>query len=79
MEGSIYYASDVRVSLPEPMPADPQISVPMYGFVFTENGLRHDLTLADHSQLARPSFAPQAPPGDVVWGDAPVDDEREFV
>jgi hypothetical protein len=78
MDG-IYYSADVRVSLPEPMPSAPQVTVPMYGFAFTENGLRHDITRADHDALSTPSFAPHAPLGDVVWGDATPDDDREFV
>ncbi len=79
MDEAIFYAADVRVSLPQPLPVDTRLSVPMYGFAFTENGLRHDLTAADHAKLSKPAFAPQPAPGDVVWGDVTEDEDREFV
>lgn len=62
------WASDAPVSLPAP-PEQTLLSVPMYGFVFTENGLFHDLTEADHEVLRTPTFAPPDQTGGVVYDD----------
>lgn len=53
---SLDWASDTRPSLPVP----PQGSrlVPMGGFVFTANGLAHDLSVTDSEEMAVPPFAP---------------------
>jgi hypothetical protein len=77
MDG-VYYGSDVRVSLPQP-PSGAVLSVPMFGFAFTENGLGHDITDAQHETLSRPTFAPQPPMSQVIWGDVDLDPEREFI
>lgn len=62
------WASDTAVSLPEPV--DTQgVNVPMFGFVFTENGLFHDLSEADHEILRTPTFAPPDTTGGVVYDD----------
>ncbi len=53
------WASDVPVSMPEPLPVTGQ--VPMYGFVFTENGLFHDLSEADHEVISHPTYGPMDP------------------
>lgn len=77
MDG-VYYGSDVRVSLPQP-PQGAILSVPMYGFAFTENGLAHDITVAQHETLSRPTFTPQRPYSEVIWGDVDIDPDREFL
>lgn len=64
------WGSDVRVSMPEPN--EREALVPMYGFVFTIDGLRHDLTEADHERLSRPGYAPVSPVG-TEWGDEDLD------
>ena len=66
------WASDVAVSMPEPRDPSPLGQVPMFGFVFTENGLFHDLTTAEHERLSIPTFAP-IEPVETVWGDADVE------
>lgn len=62
------WASDAPISLPEPAESTP-LSVPMFGFVFTENGLFHDLSEADHEVLRTPTFAPPDTTGEVVYDD----------
>lgn len=64
----IVWASDVPVSLPEP-PEETELSVRMYGFVFTENGFFHDITEADHEALRRPTYGPVTDPTTVEYGD----------
>jgi hypothetical protein len=54
------WGSDVPVSMPEPLSGQAGL-VPMFGFVFTVNGLFHDLTEADHEQLSIPTYAPISP------------------
>lgn len=71
MSGVETWGADVPVSMPEPI--DSAGLVPMFGFTFTIDGLRHDLTEAEHERLSRPSFAPM-PPADTVWGDADLED-----
>lgn len=68
MSNEIVWASDTPVSLPEPTEYTP-MTVPMYGFVFTENGLFHDLTEADHEALRTPTFGPVEDPTNVEYGD----------
>lgn len=53
------WASDVPVSMPEPLPYTSR--VPMYGFTFTEKGLFHDLSEADHEAISRPTYGPLDP------------------
>lgn len=77
MDG-VYYGSDVRVSLPQPVP-DSVLKVPMYGFAFTEYGLAHDITAAQHETLSRPTFAPRPALSEVIWGDEDIDPDREFL
>lgn len=63
------WGTDVPVSMPEPL--DGVGLVPMFGFVFTIDGLRHDLTTADHERISHPTFAPHSP-ADTEWGDVDV-------
>lgn len=63
------WGADVAVSLPRP-PRRTTRQVPMYGFVFTENGLFHDLTPEDHEQMQTPTFGPAIDPDrEVIYGD----------
>lgn len=62
------WAADTPVSLPEPIIRERR-NVPMFGFVFTEQGLFHDLTEADHEYLRTPTFAPPPEPGRTVYED----------
>lgn len=64
------WSSDTRISIPE-APDDP-ILVPMYGFGFTRWGLAHNLTDAEYEHFRRPTYAPEVPPGDVVFDDGDV-------
>lgn len=66
------WGCDVPVSMPEPLP-DTGL-VPMFGFVFTQRGLFHDLSDADHERLAVPTYAPQSPM-ETVAGDDDLDEE----
>lgn len=59
MSGQESWASDVPVSMPEPLPYTGH--VPMYGFVFTENGMFHNLSESDHERLSRPTYGPVDP------------------
>ena len=63
------WGSDVPVSMPEPLDGDGL--VPMFGFVFTLDGLRHDISEVDHERLSRPSYAPISP-AQTEWGDGDV-------
>lgn len=63
------WGSDVPVSMPEPLTEAGLI--PMFGFVFTIDGLRHDLSEADHERIGRPTFAPISP-ANTDWGDSDV-------
>lgn len=63
------WGSDVPVSMPEPL--DGVGLVPMFGFVFTIDGLRHDISEVDHERLSRPSYAPISP-AQTEWGDGDV-------
>lgn len=76
----IYYGSDVPVSMPQPPPSA-VASVPMYGFVFTENGLGVDITETDRETLAIPTFAPDQPDIPTEWTvpEEEPDVEREFL
>lgn len=63
------WGSDVAVSLPLP-PVRTAREVPMYGFVFTENGLFHDISEADYEAMSTPTFSPSFDPDRaVVYGD----------
>lgn len=55
------WASDVPISLPSPPPEGDDIQVPMYGFVFTNNGLFHDISDAGVEGLQAPLFSPERP------------------
>lgn len=61
------WASDTPVSLPDPVDVN-GAHVKMHGFVFTEFGLFHDLSEADHETLRVPTYAPQDPTT-VVYDD----------
>lgn len=65
------WGSDVRVSMPLPTVNDGP-SVPMFGFIFTVNGLSHDLSESDYERLATPTYAPLSP-ADTVWDDADLE------
>lgn len=62
------WGSDAPVSMPEPLDPDTPGLVPMGGFVFTEWGLRFDLSEADHEVLRTPTYAPQEPVTEVSDG-----------
>lgn len=62
------WASDAPVSLPEPVDLD-RVHIRMYGFVFTEQGLFHDLSETDHEVLRVPTFAPPPDPTTTVYDD----------
>lgn len=64
------WSSDVRISIPQP--PDDTVVVPMFGFGMTRYGLFHDLTDAEYEYLRVPSYSPQMPAGDVVYGDQDV-------
>ena len=63
-----HWSSDVPVSLPEPVAKaeDGEIRISMGGFVFTENGLFHDIDEAMRDDLALPTFSPM-PANTVVY------------
>lgn len=63
------WGSDVPVSMPEPLDRDGV--VPMFGFVFTVDGLRHDISAEAHERLSRPPLAPISP-ANTDWGDSDV-------
>lgn len=50
------WAADVPISMPEPNPYEGR--VPMFGMVFTEYGLWHDLNQDEYEDHRRPYFAP---------------------
>lgn len=54
------WGTDVPVSLPDPLEERGRVA-PMGGFVFTENGLRHDISLDEREELFHPVFAPGLP------------------
>lgn len=58
------WASDVPVSMPEPLADASALRIPMAGFCFTEYGLRHDLTYEQWEQVRRPHFAPVFDPSE---------------
>lgn len=62
------WASDVPISLPDSVDTSGR-TIPMFGFVFTENGLFHDLNAADHELLNNPTYAPPPEPGRTVYDD----------
>jgi hypothetical protein len=63
------WGSDVPVSMPQPL--EDVGLVPMFGFVFTINGLRHDISEADHERLSRSGYTPISP-ANTDWGDVDV-------
>jgi hypothetical protein len=69
-----HWGSDVPVSLPAPVkkPEPFERRVSMGGFVFTEDGLFHDLDQSMHDELSLPTFAP-APANEVVYEDDDLD------
>lgn len=52
-----YWASDVRVSMPQPL-ADPSEVTVGSGWAFTQSGLTPDMTTERAKALATPTFAP---------------------
>lgn len=62
----IHWGSDVPVSLPQPLDEGNPGIIPMDGFCFTANGLAFDLSQADYSRIATPTFAPEDPQQQVV-------------
>ena len=64
------WSSDVRISIPQP-PAE-KVLVPMFGFGFTQFGLFHDLTEVEYEFLHIPSYSPELPVNEVVYGDEDV-------
>lgn len=64
------WSSDTRISIPE-APTDP-VLVPMNGFGVTQWGLVHDLTTTEQEFLRTPSYAPELPTEEVVYGDEDV-------
>lgn len=63
------WGSDVPISLPR-APRRTEREVPMFGFVFTENGLFHDLSREDHESLSTPTYSPAVNPDrEIVYGD----------
>lgn len=70
------WASDVPVSLPEPVaaryPGEKRIS--MRGFVFTIDGLFLDIDATTHDALAIPTYSPQNPV-EVIYDDRTEDIE----
>lgn len=68
------WASDVAISMPEPLDSKTQGLVPMFGFVFTANGLFHDIDQTDHDEISTPSFSPVSP-ADTVYDDLNVEDD----
>lgn len=54
------YASDVPPSMPVPPELDASdIRVPMFGFVFTNKGLFHDITPVGHEDVVNPYTTPE--------------------
>jgi hypothetical protein len=62
------WGSDVPISMPQPLAADAEAGVPMFGFIFTPNGLQHDLSETEHDRLSIPPYAPLRPT-EIDWGD----------
>lgn len=63
------WASDAPISLPQPLAQDNPGLVPMFGFVFTEFGLFHDVSTAQHEDLNQPTFGPAFDPVQAIAGD----------
>jgi hypothetical protein len=72
-----HWSSDVPVSLPEPLEQATKYEprVPMGGFVFTVDGLFHDIDPVLHEELSLPTFTPQ-PASEVIYDDE--SDSLEF-
>lgn len=58
--------SDTRISMPQPTGARPIVS--MGGFVFTENGMAHDISEVDYDRHIAPP-RPPSDPSNVVYDD----------
>lgn len=52
------WASDVRISLPQPMDMDNPPHIDLGGFAFNPNGLLHNLTSEQIEAIYLPRFAP---------------------
>jgi hypothetical protein len=65
------WGADVPISMP--VPADEPVMVDMYGFGMTQYRLVHSLSQSDYESLAVPVYAPVAPSGGTVAGDADID------
>ena len=65
------WGSDVPISMPVPPPSYLRSgpTVAMSGFVFTVNGLHHDLTEEQRDRVFRSQFEPRYRPSTVEWGD----------
>lgn len=64
--------SDVQISSPTPHTSRPLVS--MSGFVFTDNGLAHDLTEEEHRAIFTPKGLPQDPTK-VAYDDQHLDNK----
>lgn len=62
--------SDVQISAPVPHKSRPIIS--MSGFVFTDNGLAHDMTEEEHKAIFVPKTVAQDPTK-IVYEDSHLD------
>lgn len=65
------WGADVPISMP--LPAGEPVMVPMFGLGMTQYRLVHDISAAEYETLAVPVYAPEAPAGKVVAGDAAID------
>ena len=68
------WSADVPVSMPKPLDESNPALVGMFGFAFTERGLFHDLTPAEHEELRQPSFSPNLDWTGVEFGDTEFSD-----
>lgn len=70
------WGADVPISMP--VPAEEDVIVPMFGFGMTQYRLVPDMTSAEYEDLAVPVYAPDAPQGAEVKGDAGIDATGKF-
>jgi hypothetical protein len=70
---AIGWASDVKVSMPQPLSDDNPGLVPMDGFTFTASGLAHDISRAEWARISVPTLAPVNPSTNTVRYDADLD------
>jgi len=64
------WASDVPVSLPKPVALrlPGEVRIPMSGFVFTVDGLFHDIDPTTYDDMATPTYLPHDASA-VIYGD----------